>query len=310
MEKDYLFYAHESLDRSHLLRSDSEQVEKHFNHQNARFIGHWRSKNFFFTENGEPRAFQLQKADFIEVTRIDSFFLGLHKNEPVFGVDFSDLEQSEVSALIPGGTIEDLRAHAGNLNNDDASLLAYVRAMFIWHKNHAYCGKCGARTLSKSSGHERKCSNDICNTVAFPRIDPAVIVLIQHRFEDGVNRCLLGRHKRSRPGMYSTLAGFVEPGESLEMTVKREMFEEAGIEVDNIRYVASQPWPFPSSIMLGFYADALNAELQLDLDEITEANWFSAQDLKERSEAGEITLSGVDSIARHLILNWMKGEGF
>src|SRR5256714_8255556 len=152
----------------------------------------------------------------------------------------------------PAGTaFEELRPLAPLLAADEAGLLAYARAMAIWRVRHRHCGVCGAGTIATRAGHILVCSNAACAQELFPRIDPAIIVLVT----DG-ERALLGRQANWPPGRYSTIAGFVEPGESLEDAVLREVFEETGVNVTNPRYDSSQPWPFPSSLMIGFQAQA------------------------------------------------------
>ncbi len=148
-------------------------------------------------------------------------------------------------------------------------MLALARAMVWWHSRHRFCGVCGSPTLSEEAGHMRRCTNPECKAMHFPRTDPAVIMLVT----DG-ERALLGRNKNFPPGMYSTFAGFVEPGESLEDAVAREVREETGIEVGQVIYHSSQPWPFPANIMLGFHAEAMSSEIAVDYGELEDAKWF------------------------------------
>ncbi len=309
MDFETLFYAEDILDRNHLIRKNETIIRAHLKAHNAQFIVHWQGKHLFYNHEKEVQAYFGGKELSSLAKDNLTLFLGIHEDRPVFGVDFNHSSQPEIYDPETNPIFEEIRSHAGQLDNKQATLLAYSKAMFTWHQNHQYCGRCGSLTKSASAGHERQCQNRACGATHFPRIDPAVIVLVHRAFEDGINRCLLARHKRSGPGRYSTLAGFAEPGETLEMTVKREMFEEAGIQVDNIHYVASQPWPFPSSIMIGFFAEALNSNLLLDQDELKEAHWFTANELRDKSESGEMVLSGVDSIANFLIRHWMKSEG-
>src|SRR5690606_4413961 len=156
----------------------------------------------------------------------------------------------------------------------DAGLLAYARAMILWRQRHRHCGSCGAATRSESAGHVMKCTNPDCGAEQFPRLDPAVIVLVT----DG-ERALLGRQASWPAGRYSTVAGFVEPGESLEDAVAREVREETGVEVDAVDYHSSQPWPFPSSLMLGFTAHASRTDILRVDDELEDVRWWTRAEI-------------------------------
>jgi NAD+ diphosphatase len=197
-------------------------------------------------------------------------------------------------------SFEDLRLIAAQLPAEEAGLLAYARAMVSWRRQHRFCGCCGAQTTPAKGGHVLICSNPACGKEQFPRIDPAIIVLVS----DG-DRALLGRQAAWPPGRYSTIAGFVEPGESLEDAVAREVLEETGIAVDDIEYHSSQPWPFPASLMLGFTAHALSREiLRLD-QELEDARWFSRADLA----SGSVLLPPRQSISYRLIEHWYDAGG-
>ena len=181
-----------------------------------------------------------------------------------------EIESIEPPSFLPATRFEDLRLVASVLPIDEAGLLGYARALISWRRRHRFCGTCGAKTLPAKSGHVLVCSNPSCRHEQFPRIDPAIIVLVS----DG-DRALLGRQASWPVGRYSTIAGFVEPGESLEDAVAREVFEETGIEVDRIEYHSSQPWPFPASLMLGFTAHAPTTEVHLRDQELEDARWFT-----------------------------------
>ena len=176
--------------------------------------------------------------------------------------------------------------------------------MTFWQMNHKFCGTCGTKTNIVEAGFVIKCKNENCNLNHFPRTDPAIITLISFQ-----NEILLARSPRFPEKMYSTLAGFVEPGESLEQAVEREVFEEVGVKVKNIKYFDSQPWPFPASLMLGFFAEAENKKLKIDYNEIEEAHWFSYKNLDELNHpniSSGFKLPRKDSIARRLVNNWIK----
>ena len=184
---------------------------------------------------------------------------------------------------------------ACELPADQAGLLAYARALNVWRANHRYCSRCGTPTLGARAGHARHCP--ACDSEVFPRIDPAVIVLVH----DG-EQALLGRQASWQPGRYSTIAGFVEPGESLEDAVRREVREETGVHTEEVLYHSSQPWPFPASLMLGFTARARHSDPVLHDAELEDARWFSRADI----HAGRITLPPPEAISRRLIEDWLQ----
>jgi NAD+ diphosphatase len=196
---------------------------------------------------------------------------------------------------VPGASFEELRSVVGDLPEDQAQLLIYARALVVWRSRQRHCGLCGAPTAPRSAGHVLGCTR--CGTDFFPRIDPAVIVLVSD-----ARRALLGRQHSWAPGRYSALAGFVEAGESLEGAVAREVAEETGVQVTGMRYFASQPWPFPASLMLGFHAHAREVPVQLD-GELEDARWF---DLDQLRDADEVLLPPPYTIARRLIEAWIQ----
>jgi NAD+ diphosphatase len=208
--------------------------------------------------------------------------------------------REEPLPLLPEGmgTFTDLRQVAGLLPPGEASVLAHARGMMHWRTKHRFCGVCGAPCTPRSAGHAMACT--ACNAQHFPRTDPAVIMLVVRG-----DSCLLGHSQRfPNTTMYSTLAGFVEPGESLEEAVRREVQEETNVRVGQVRYHSSQPWPFPSSIMLGFHAEGLSEEITIDPEELRDARWFSRDDLRNHQQLG-FSLPRVDSIARRLIEDWL-----
>ncbi|MDQ3105399.1 MAG: NAD(+) diphosphatase [Actinomycetota bacterium] len=188
------------------------------------------------------------------------------------------------------------------LDPTTAGLVVHALGLDNWHRTHPCCARCGAETDVVAAGHSRRCP--VCRAQHFPRTDPAVIMLIT----DDDDRALLGHSPAWAEGRYSTLAGFVEPGESLEDAVRREVAEESAIEVGEVNYAGSQPWPFPSSLMLGFFARALTTQIQVDNEEVTAARWFTRQELSELCRTGEIIVPVGVSISRWLIDCWHGGE--
>jgi NAD+ diphosphatase len=233
--------------------------------------------------------------------------LGVREERAYFALDFSDhespLQAIRTEALQVQAPVEftDLRRVGPLLARPDGALLAYARGMMFWHGRHRFCGVCGSPTKSADAGHVRRCTNPDCATSHFPRTDPAVIMLVT----DG-ERALLGRQKIWPKGQHSTLAGFVEPGESLEQAVAREVHEETGIVIDQVTYQSSQPWPFPASIMLGFTARAVTTEITVDATEIEDARWFERSYMLSHADDDIFRLPRRDSIARRLIEDWLK----
>jgi NAD+ diphosphatase len=205
----------------------------------------------------------------------------------------------EVSLSPPGTSFEELRSLVALLPEDQAQLLAYARALLVWRARHRHCGVCGAPTAARNAGHMLACTSSTCGAEFFPRIDPAIIVLVTD-----AKRALLGRQRAWAPGRYSALAGFVEAGESLEDAVAREVEEETGARVTSVRYFGSQPWPFPASLMLGFHAHARETALQLD-SELEDARWFELEQLRAADEA---LLPPPYTIARRLIEAWIQEQ--
>lgn len=176
----------------------------------------------------------------------------------------------------------------------------HAKGLLWWNQRSRYCGVCGHPTQVRSAGNRRRCSNECCSAEHFPRTDPAVIMLVTHD-----DHALLGRSPRFVARVYSALAGFVEPGESLEDAVAREVFEETGVHLTTVRYHSSQPWPFPGAIMLGFTAVARERVLVLNRDELQDAFWITRVELRAALAAGELALPRPESIARRLIEDWL-----
>jgi NAD+ diphosphatase len=297
------------LDRAPHLRADPLWLEKAERDPESRFLPVSRGCNLVLMQE-TPRAAVLTRTDAAALLQRAeaTAFLGLGNGRAWFAVDVGADGEAEALARRAGGRFLDLRRISGSLPRNDAAALAYARALTHWQRSQRYCNICGARTVSAHGGHMRICSAPACETRHFPRTDPAVIVLVTRDGPDG-GACLLARQPRWPEGLLSTLAGFVEPGETLEETVVREVAEEVGIRVTGVRYCGSQPWPFPASLMLAFRAEAgEDAEIVLRCGELEEAHWLTREDLGTLAAIGR-KLPPRDSIGREMIECWRRGEG-
>lgn len=224
----------------------------------------------------------------------------------LLGVDDDDVAYFAVDGPVPdvdGAEHGTLRRVGALLSDRDSGLLVHAVALQNWHSTHPYCPRCGTRTNVAAAGGSRVCPND--GSEHFPRVDPAVIMLVH----DDDDRMLLAHNPAWPDRRVSILAGFVEPGESLEQAVMREVAEEVGLKVRDLRYLGSQPWPLPQSLMLGYFCRAGgDQELRVDQEEIESARWYTRDELRAAAVAGDILLPGKISIARHLIERWYGGE--
>ena len=303
-------YSGAGLDRADHLRGDEGAMGRILRDPATRFVAVWRSQNLVAASSAEgPTVSWLSGENALAMAQRagEQVFLGLEAAQSAatayVALDFSEHEMPlEALALDGLSEFRDLREVGALLPQRDGSILAYARGLMHWHRHHRFCGRCGAPTESRKGGHLRVCTRPACGHEHFPRTDPAVIMLVH----DGES-CVLGRRPGWPPGLHSTLAGFVEPGESLEEAVAREVLEEAGLEVPlaGIRYNSSQPWPFPASLMLGFHARAERAPLTVYDEELESANWYSRDTLLNLGEDDELRLPRGDSIARRLIEDWL-----
>ena len=285
------------LDRAAHRRHDPEWFEAALADPGSRVLPVWNAKSL--VSGSPPHAVLLALSSLAPDRRkaAELVLLGRHELGPCFAID---IESAEPPQLQSGARFEDLRALVSQLPADEAGLLGYARALVSWRRRNRFCGHCGAPTSSSRAGHVLVCTNPACRHEHFPRIDPAIIVLVS----DG-GRALLGRQAAWPVGRFSTIAGFVEPGESLEDAVAREVLEETGVLVDGIDYQSSQPWPFPASLMLGFTARAVSREVRLNDRELEEARWFTRADLA----GGQVLFPTNQSISFRLIEQWFDAGG-
>ena len=233
----------------------------------------------------------------------EPIFLGMLDGVSHFVIDVSSLDRSDIER--DGLTFEDARTTAEYMSSADTGIVAQARAQLSWHSRHGFCAVCGHPTYIARGGQVRRCAE--CGTEHYPRTDPVVITVVH----DG-DRCLLGQSRGRLVAMrrYSALAGFMDQGECIEEAVAREVMEEAGIQVGAVSYHSSQPWPFPSSLMIGCHADAATTDIHFDPEEMADVQWFTRDEvnlaLEERSEL--LAIPGPTAIAHHLIRAWANGE--
>ncbi len=295
MSNDPNVFAGAFVDRSGERRKDPDWLAGALSNDETRFVPVWGDRCLVGGE--PPGAILLTHAAIAEFVREDNIiFLGLFRNHPAFAVSIG---RAGEAPFADRGEFKDLRFLGTVLPADEANLVAHARALAIWHDTTLYCPRCGSTSQPEAGGNTRRCSNAECARELFPRTDPAIIVLVANG-----DRCILGRQASWPEGRYSTIAGFVEPGESLEDAVRREVYEETNIRVGGMRYHSSQPWPFPSSLMLGFVAEATSDEISLNDGELEDARWFTRDELK----SGEVGLPFRISIARRLVDHFINGN--
>jgi NAD+ diphosphatase len=294
-----------SFDRASDRRQDEQWLVARQQDPRTCFLPLWHLKHLISRESPfKPILMSAQEcADYMVndsgISLVETTILmGMQANRAYFSLILS-ASLSVPDRLAALGQFQDLRRVAALLAPQDAALLAQARAIAYWHQRHRFCGDCGSPTVSREAGYLRVCSNDACGQHHFPRTDPAIIVLV----ESG-DRALFGRKSTWPKGQYSTIAGFVEPGESIEDAVIREVGEETGVRVGEMHYQSSQPWPFPSSLMLGFRACAVDDTIQVDYSELEDAQWLTRREIRAGLEDKSLRLPPSISVSFRLIEGW------
>jgi NAD+ diphosphatase len=293
-------FAGNPLDRASNTRRDEAWIYDQLGATTSRFLPFWRMN--VLCREGEQCELHWLDPSVREYLGVDAepLLLGIQDGVAHFAVDLSALADPLSILRIEGADFTDARRIAPNLPGGDAGILAQARSLLEWHSRHRFCGTCGSPTEIGTGGSMRRCTS--CKAEHFAGPHPVVIMVVWRG-----DRCLLGRGKGWGPGRFSALAGFIDQGETLEEAVAREVKEEAGLTVDQVEYHASQPWPFPMSLMLGCFAHVTDEELNVDPEELEEARWFSRDEILRAYESPESVDFGVPgriAIAHHIIKAW------
>ncbi len=299
-------FANNPLDRASERRGDADWLAAKLADPSSRIVPLWRLKPFLLPGRAKTDPVDI---GWLRPGLLDpllardpiTVFLGLEGETAHFAVDLNPNSNPEEDGPLAGlGRFGELREVAMRLTPGDAAILAQAKSMIDWHQRHGFCARCGAPTVMAQAGYKRDCPK--CRAEHFPRTDPVVIML-----PVAGDRCLLGRGRHFPKGMFSALAGFLEPGETIEDAVAREVLEETGIRVWNVRYFSTQPWPYPSSLMIGCFCDADATEITVDGDEIAEARWFSRSEIQAAMSGqgdGSFWVPPSMAIAHQLIKAW------
>jgi NAD+ diphosphatase len=305
LPKNPNIFANSPLNRAGHLRSDQEWLTTALADRKSLFIPVWKLMPFVVKNREGKRetgwvtgelALPLMRPGAIVI------FLGIHRDTAHFAIDISAAaDPANEGALAGLGAFADLRTVAEEIDPGDAAILAQAKSVIDWHQRHGYCANCGQPTIPAEAGYKRFC--EACNTEHFPRTDPVVIMLALSG-----DTCLLGRQANWPRGFFSALAGFVEPGETIEEAVARELQEESGITIDQVSFHSTQPWPYPSSLMIGCYARALTTEITLDTKELSAARWFTKDEVRTALRGGsrDLRMPPPLAIAHQLVKSWVE----
>lgn len=303
-------FAGNPLNRASEKRTDAKWIESKRRDPSSLVLPIWQLQPFLLgpENSGPPLELGLLPPDVADSLASDGatcVFLGLDRDRAIFAIAVAQSDDPAKAGPLAGrGYFRDARMAASFVSIKHAAIIGQAKAMIDWHRRHGFCPACGAPTQIMDAGYRRLCGK--CNAEHFPRVDPVVIMLATEG-----EACLVGRGKQFPPGMFSALAGFIEPGETVEEAVRRELMEEVSVKVGDVTYYATQPWPFPSSLMIGCFAKAVSREIKVDENELAEVRWI------ERSVAREL-IQGVRvdgmlvpppiAIAHHLIKTWALAE--
>lgn len=276
-----------------------EELQKYMAKPSTRAILFFKGKPAI---NAEGEFIKVHPSELIGQNLIDPhvIFMGLDGSRPIFAANLANND-----ILTAETDFQDLRAIGGRLSAENLALAGRAKSIFDWHKDHTFCAKCSAPTNPDDGGHKRVCTRENCKAEHFPRVNPVVIMLVIH---DG--KVLLGRGPEWPEKYFSALAGFVSPGESIEEAVSREVEEETGIQTKHHRYIASQPWPYPSQLMMGIISDAVTTDIKVNKDELEEAKWFTREEVQAVfDKTGDAFMRPPRiTIANQLLNYWLKQD--
>ncbi len=287
-----IFFGAQKLDRASHLRERTAELAGMQEKHDCKYIPVYHGRHIYMNQHS---SFYRRSKPFECESQC---FLGLVGNQMWYSCPLDD-EQAKKLEKEVGKQFSSLRRYALKLDDELAHIALYSRGLDLWQRNRRFCPKCGTKNRLSWAGHRLLCEN---NHEQFPHIEPAIIVLVTHG-----NKCLLGRKAEWPTYAYSTLAGFVEPGETIEEAVKREVEEESNIRTHNIQYFGSQPWPFPAALMLAFIAEAENEDIKVN-DEMEDVQWFTRKQLKEMLKEGYVTISPRYTVAHNLIVGWLEEQ--
>jgi NAD+ diphosphatase len=293
-------FSFSEIDRQSQLRADTSTISGFLQSNQSRTLL-WQDGHFLM-QDGQPRYFSYQQLLGFKSGLDEAVYLGQYQGHEYFaaqikqaGIDFAESEMMS------------LRRASAVVSGPDAEMMVYAQGLLNWLRNHAFCSRCGSDTTIIEAGHGRRCNNTQCAKVSYPKIDPAVIFSIVNN-TGTESRILLGRKAIWDENRYSVIAGFVEPGETLEDAVRREAYEETGVKVDRVEYIDSQPWPFPDSLMLGFSAQTSEHLITLIDQELEKAAWFTASEIEEGIKTQMFKMPFRISIAWRLIDSWFTAQ--
>jgi NAD+ diphosphatase len=300
------------MDRADALRRDEAAIKEASVSADSRYLPFWNLNVLIegvLLEGADASALGWLEQPEVARLAIDipPVLLGIHSGRPHFAIDISSLgDPIHELNLGTDWQFDDARRAAMVLPAGESGILAQARSQLDWHRRHQFCSVCGQHTRQFKGGHVRRCPD--CSAEHFPRTDPVAIMLIIHG-----ETCLLGQSagRLARTGMYSALAGFIDQGESIEEAVRREVMEEAGVRVGEVRYHSSQPWPFPSSLMIGCHGRAESEAISIDTEEMADVSWFSKTDVRAAMDGIDTTtlkVPGPIAIAHHLLKAWIDGQ--